>query len=343
MILILSGTTEGRRLAAALSAARRPFLATTVTTYGSQLLLKNVTQKAARTDIAANLQPASAQNTLLSTVQNTLLSSEKNFLPSTEETAGTDSVSKVPSDQQQGRHLYQQHGNLSATPVEGPAAQLHTGPLNEVALEALLAQYPITAVVDATHPYAQEITRLAAHAAQQHGLPMIRWQRPGLSPDEMENNPHLITCPDPETAAKGVARRSGRWLLTTGSRSLPVFCRHVPLERLLVRVMPFPRVIQQCIDLGLTPGQIIAMQGPFSRELNREFLMHTGAAGLVTKDSGDTGGTREKIQAAEDVKVPVILIRRPALPPEMPLAATLEEVLAWIEKQLPPLFSQQDC
>ena len=315
MILILSGTTEGRRLAAALTAAGKAFLATTVTTYGSQLLLKNVTQKAAGTDTAENLLPAS----------------EENLLPSTGETAGTDSIPRVPSDQQQENPLCQQQGNSSAPLVEGSAAQLHTGPLNEVALEALLNQHPITAIVDATHPYAREITRLAAAVAAKHRLPLLRWQRPGVLHQALKAHPQLITCPSPETAAEEVARRTGRWLLTTGSRSLPVFCSRVPLERLVVRVMPFPDVLEQCINLGLTPGQIIAMQGPFSRGMNRQFLMHTQAAGLVTKDSGDTGGTWEKIQAAQDLQVPVILIQRPPLPPDVTRAATLEEALSWLQ------------
>ncbi|MEN1760208.1 precorrin-6A reductase [Anoxynatronum sibiricum] len=333
MILILSGTTEGRRLAAALTDARRPFLATTVTTYGSQLLLKTVGQEPVPSPPSAPSDPSEPSEPSLAPAS----SADPTPLPGL-------APSLAPA---QRSTLSSATATASATATPSAASllpsQLATGPLDQIALEALLTQHHITAVVDATHPYAQEITRLAARVAQKHCLPLLRWQRPGLLPEETEANPHLITCPDPEAAAKEVARRSGQWLLTTGSRSLPVFCSHVPLERLLVRVMPFPGVIRQCIDLGLTPGQIIAMQGPFSREMNRQFLLHTGAAGLVTKDSGDTGGTREKIQAAEDVKVPVILIQRPVLPPEVPQAATLEEVLAWTEKQLPPLFSQQDC
>jgi precorrin-6A/cobalt-precorrin-6A reductase len=112
-------------------------------------------------------------------------------------------------------------------------------------------------------------------------------------------------------AAEYLKEREGRAFLTVGSNHLKEFCRRIPAQRLVVRVLPQSRVLRKCEIWGLSAESIAALQGPFGQALNRELFLHYQAAVVVTKDSGRTGGTEEKIAAAKEMGIPVIMVRRP--------------------------------
>ncbi|MBO5524968.1 MAG: precorrin-6Y C5,15-methyltransferase (decarboxylating) subunit CbiT, partial [Roseburia sp.] len=104
----------------------------------------------------------------------------------------------------------------------------------------------------------------------------------------------------------------GNILLTTGSKELPLYCQKPELrERLFVRVLPGEESLRICREQGLTGKQIIAMQGPFSKELNVALLNQFHISCLVTKESGETGGYPEKLAAAAELQIPVIVIENP--------------------------------
>ena len=92
----------------------------------------------------------------------------------------------------------------------------------------------------------------------------------------------------------------GNVLLTTGSKELKVFTE-IPSyrDRLYARVLSLPSVVETCSEYGFEGKHLIAMQGPFSREMNEAMLRQYQCSYLVTKDSGKAGGFEEKIQAAE--------------------------------------------
>lgn len=116
----------------------------------------------------------------------------------------------------------------------------------------------------------------------------------------------------------------GPVLVTTGSKELDVFCTLPEFaERLYVRVLPMPDVVGRCYDLGLRGAHVIAMQGPFSYELNLALLRHYGCRYLVTKNTGKVGGMEEKIAAALDANVEVVLIERPVVETGLNLRETL--------------------
>jgi precorrin-6A/cobalt-precorrin-6A reductase len=80
-----------------------------------------------------------------------------------------------------------------------------------------------------------------------------------------------------------------------------------------VRVLPDHNVVKKCQELGLRPKDIIAMQGPFSKEMNRLMFKTFNASVVVIKESGRAGGTETKMSAALSLKIPVVVIKRPAL------------------------------
>ena len=212
-------------------------------------------------------------------------------------------------------------GELLLKTVEGTGAELKVGALQKTSLKQLIEEKKIRGIIDATHPYASKITWMAYRQAKASKIPYLRWNRPGLSEEEKDG---CIAAANYEEAAKELAAQPGAWLMTTGSNHLDVFCRRVPVHRMVVRVMPFPEVLSKCFQLGFNPKQIIAQQGPFSYAMNKLHLSEYNLAGIVTKDSGDIGGVREKIKAAADLRLKTILIQRP-VEPESLKAENLEQ------------------
>jgi precorrin-2 dehydrogenase/sirohydrochlorin ferrochelatase/precorrin-6A/cobalt-precorrin-6A reductase len=118
---------------------------------------------------------------------------------------------------------------------------------------------------------------------------------------------------------------TGRALLTTGSKELAAFTAARGFaERFYARVLPSAEIVRHCRELGFPGGRLICMQGPFSREMNAATLRMTGAEYLVTKDTGARGGLPEKLEAAAELGVTVVLISRPATETGLTLEAATE-------------------
>lgn len=166
-------------------------------------------------------------------------------------------------------------------------------------------------VVDASHPFAEEASRSAMAGAREADVPYIRYERPHRT---FGNQDAVTLVPTYEEAAREAAGRSGVILLTTGSKTLPLFARHLlgrPGITLAVRLLPRAENLALCEHLGIDPRYILAMQGPFSRELNEALFRHLGVTVLVSKESGSAGAVDEKVEAALAMGLGVILIARP--------------------------------
>ncbi|MCI6100720.1 MAG: precorrin-6A reductase [Selenomonas sp.] len=213
---------------------------------------------------------------------------------------------------------------LESAQTAGHDLIINEQPLDEAALEAYCRSHAIAAIVDASHPYAASVSENAMAAAKALGLPYIRYER-----DLTElayDNIHIVHSY--EEAAETAARLGKTIFLTTGSRNLRKFAEAPALREktLIARVLPTPDVIAACIDLGIHPGEIVALQGPFSEALNRELFLRYHADVIVTKNSGQVGGTDAKLAAAKELNLPVVLIDRPKM--EYPAVAhTFEDVI----------------
>ena len=165
-------------------------------------------------------------------------------------------------------------------------------------------------VIDATHPYASVISENARNACIKTNTAYLRLLRSETGSNIY--NDGIKIFPDALQAAKYLDKTTGRILLTTGSKELPVFCGEIrDKSRITARVLPSAKAIEACNNAGLEGRQIIAMHGPFSREVNIAIIKQTGAAFIVTKESGNAGGFQEKIDAARETGTEVILIKRP--------------------------------
>ncbi|MCL6636402.1 MAG: precorrin-6A reductase [Alicyclobacillus sp.] len=193
--------------------------------------------------------------------------------------------------------------------------EVRHGRLDQAAMTALLRNLGARLVVDASHPFAEEAHRNAAAAAQACGVPYLRYERPA---SELAAE-GVLWVDTYEQAAEVAATRRGSVMLTTGSKTLPVFARRLvglPGTRLVVRLLPRRDNLELCEQLGIEQRNIIAMQGPFSYDLNVALYKHYGTTLMITKESGSgPGAVDEKVRAAVDLGVDVVVIGRPARPP----------------------------
>jgi len=160
-------------------------------------------------------------------------------------------------------------------------------------------------VLDSTHPYAVLVTETVQEACRQTGYPYKRMLRPA-SP-----HPGCIAVKDFAEAIEILSGTEGPVFLTTGSKNLVDFTR-LPhyAERITCRILPLRDSLDNALNLGYKPAQIICMQGPFAKDLNIAMFRRSGAKYIVSKDSGTAGGFADKAEAAAEVGAQLILIDR---------------------------------
>ena len=184
-----------------------------------------------------------------------------------------------------------------------PGVTIRTGPLSAAEKRALLCDAALC--VDATHPYARHVSESVKAACEEAKVEYIRLLRPAC---EAEGALAFDSAPE---AAAWLKNREGRVLLTTGAKELSAYVDLDP-ERLIPRVLPSHEALNACEALGIPHRNIIAMQGPFSAELNAATIRQYGVKYVVTKDGGGPGGFPEKVQAARETGAQLLVLRRPA-------------------------------
>ena len=185
-------------------------------------------------------------------------------------------------------------------------------------LAAFLRDEKITHLVDATHPFAAQITANAAAAAAATGLPRLVLRRPGWPAD-----PSWRLVPDVTAAAAAVRDWPGEAVfLTTGRRDLSAFAAD-DSHQFLVRTVDPPD--------GPVPSRMTLLldRGPYTVAGESALIREHRIGLLVTKDSGGPM-TAAKLTAARDLGVQVVLVERPPLPPGSAVAATVPEVRRWL-------------
>jgi precorrin-6A/cobalt-precorrin-6A reductase len=207
--------------------------------------------------------------------------------------------------------------------LAGEDTAVRLGALDADALRELARSAEV--VVDATHPFAAVVSRMAIEVCAGLGVPYLRYERPAsaLSDD-------VYTVDTAEEAAQLAVRLAagGTLFLTVGSKTLAPYVAAARAAGcpLLARVLPTAEVLQSMEALGLTPRDVLAMQGPTTRELEVALLRHAHAAVLVTKESGSAGGVLDKLAAAAAVGIPAVVVGRPRV--EYPRAvSTVDDVV----------------
>lgn len=195
------------------------------------------------------------------------------------------------------------------------------GRLDAAEMEHLLRTGDFFATLDATHPFATEVSKNIRAAAAAAGVRYYRILRGEGSASEAEEAEEIEArlrargCfrlfDSQQEAADWLAKTEGPIFLATGSKELKAYAA-LPRERLTVRILPGEEALRKAAEAGIQPDHIIAMQGRSSVVLNRALLQQCSAKFLVTKQSGKPGGYLEKLRAAEALGICFVAIRRPA-------------------------------
>ena len=209
---------------------------------------------------------------------------------------------------------------------EHPCVKVHKGRMDREEMESYIKNGNFGAVVDATHPYAEVVTQNIRHAMQDMDIPYLRLKRESNVTSSYEKIQYFK---DSVSCARALEKTDGNILLTTGSKELSVFVKFIDKkERLYARVLPGIESLQLCMDCGIAGRQILALQGPFSTQMNEAMLRQYQIKWLVTKASGNAGGYQEKLDAAQNLDIPVFVIGCPAEQE----CHTFEEVCGQLEK-----------
>ena len=209
---------------------------------------------------------------------------------------------------------------------ESPSVRVIRRALEKDEMEALFVAEKPSLVLDATHPYARVVTENVTQVCQKMGIVWYRVLR--KSELETKNADSIVTVDSVDQAVEWLKSHEGTVLVTTGSKELVKYTA-IPdyKERIFARILPDSQALLNSETLGFPRNHMIAMQGPFSLEMNIATMRMTGANYLVTKESGHAGGFLDKIHAAEVVGATALVIGRPL----KETGISLEEACQYLE------------
>ncbi len=206
------------------------------------------------------------------------------------------------------------------------------GKLGKEEMIGLIKDKAADFVIDGSHPFAKEASLNAIDACKECRIPYIRFERSNTDVNEGS----VLLAEDFKEAARMAADFEGNIFLAIGSNNMGVFADRVPgfTKRVFARILPDSKMIEKCQALGLSPGNIIAIKGPFSVELNMEMFKHCKASLIISKESGNTGGTDKKLEAGKRLGIPVIMVVRPQIDYGIKVSSA-DAVLELIRSQCP--------
>lgn len=184
--------------------------------------------------------------------------------------------------------------------------------LTAIEMAKCLIDYSVELVIDASHPFAEEASRNMILAASSIKIPYIRYERPS----QVLNGNKITYVASYDEAADRASDYEGNIMLTTGAKTLDTFVeklRNRRSGRTLYRLLPQKENLEACELLRIPSRDVLALQGPFSKELNKALFSNYQVGLLITKDSGDSGSLREKVEAAEELGLDTIIIKRPCI------------------------------
>jgi precorrin-6A/cobalt-precorrin-6A reductase len=196
-------------------------------------------------------------------------------------------------------NLYPQH----------PLIKMRVGFLTDSLIEDFFIQEKVIAIVDLSHPYAVEISRLAMRISQEKNLPYLRYERPLHS----EKADGIINFESLEKLIASDYLLGKRVLLTIGCKALPLF---KPLQDhclLFTRILPTINALEIAIESGFTSDRIFAFRAPVSLALETALWQHWQVELVVTKASGKAGSEDVKRLVAQNLGVSLIVINRPQI------------------------------
>ena len=230
-----------------------------------------------------------------------------------------------------------------------PSMTVSSHRMDEAQIIDFIHQQHFDLVLDATHPYAAEASANISGACEKTQVPYLRILRDCRAAADTSSETVNVSEIYVDTTAQAVDflnHQEGPVFLTTGSKTLPDFMKITNAsERVFVRILPNAEMLAACMALGLPASHIFCMQGPFDIDMNNATIQHIRKCWekdhpnsdlsefslyMVTKQSGRTGGFDEKLEAASQAQVPVLIIGHPVQENGLSLSESYHWLSNWI-------------
>lgn len=210
-------------------------------------------------------------------------------------------------------------GKLLEDAGENKNVEVISERLNVMQIEKIISEKNIELIIDASHPYAQNISKLVISMvsfwnerakSEKEILKYIRFERKTIN----YGNKNVFKFESIKGIIEFLNQFENKNILSTlGSNTLREIKEIGNKNNLFIRILPTTSSIENAEDLGYLPKNIIAMQGPFSKNMNVAILENFKIDYLITKESGETGGELEKLEACQECNIGILAIKRPVL------------------------------
>lgn len=196
--------------------------------------------------------------------------------------------------------------------------QIFVGKLSPSDIPPFIIKHQISHVIDASHPFAVNISQTVIDICQKLVLPYVRYERPNITQATSVNSLESLIREDSPLYHKRV-------LLTIGAKFLHLFRNYHHLATLYARILPYPESINLAYEANFSCDRIIALRPPISPELEKALWQMWHIDIVVTKAGGKAGGEDIKQKISQALNIPLIVIERPKI--DYPLVMnTIEEV-----------------
>ena len=190
--------------------------------------------------------------------------------------------------------------------IENLPIKISSEKMDKEAMLKFVDDNKITKVIDISHPYAFEVSKNAMKVAEEKNIKYFRFER-----EEVNILPKKYKkFEDIESLIKYIENLKGNILVTLGSNNVPLFRSLKNLSNIYFRILPRWDMVKKCEDNNILPKNIIAMQGPFTENMNIAMMEQFNIKYLITKKTGDTGGEREKVSACDKLDVEIIYLEK---------------------------------
>ena len=197
---------------------------------------------------------------------------------------------------------------------EGGSDDTIARPLPKAEIIQIIKNQNFEILIDATHPFAEHITQTSASVASELKIPYIRFERPITNLENIDTSRiHYVKSFD--EAGKLIANnfQQANVLHFAGANTMEDILKYVSPKQFYPRILKVPSSLEKCEKLNIDETHIIPMTGAASCEENIELIEKYDASVMITKESGEIGGVIDKIDAANEKDISIIMIQRPEI------------------------------
>lgn len=192
------------------------------------------------------------------------------------------------------------------------ATEVISKALKEEDFVKVIKNKKIDTLIDATHPFASVATETAIKSCEKTRIRYIRYERASTILPKSDLIYEVSSFHEGALKSKELMKNKNDKLMhLAGVMTLPEIVKEIDPKHIIARVLPNTYSISKTQNTGIPAENIIAMQGTFSKEFNMSLMKEYDISVMITKESGESGGAEEKINAALDLDIPIVLVTRP--------------------------------